>query len=236
MWGDTDPDAANYADLDGTGTSSPDGNDDLDKNEIAADRGTAADTSQADQDQLAELNAEETLPPEHQRISALEAENADARQQLADAKQQIADLKADNGDQSARLDRIEQMLAGSDHPPNSDSGQDRAPQHKDAPAEHQDLEKPTIAAREATDAARDTKEAEKTRWRRIASAENVGIASAVAGAADTLAQFAMHATPEGVVGLGATVLGLASLGLAKVEEKRKRTGRRRHDCPGQRQG
>ena len=47
------------------------------------------------------------------------------------------------------------------------------------------------------------------------------------GAADTVAQFAMHATPEGVADLGAMVLGLASLGLGKAKKRRKEG----HDGP-----
>jgi hypothetical protein len=64
----------------------------------------------------------------------------------------------------------------------------------------------------------DAQEAEHYGWRHAVSAENVGIASTVAGAADTLAQFATHATPEGMVGLGAVTLGLVSLGLGRVEK------------------
>jgi hypothetical protein len=221
MWGDADPDAANYADLDGIGTSSPDAKDGPDKDERAPDRSTAADASQPDQDQPAERNVEETQPPEQQRISALEAENADARQQLAYANPKIAELEAKNDDQAARLDRIEQFLADS-HQNQADAGaQEHGGDKPAASADHQTAQDVAISEHKTTPESRDVRDAEGPRWRRMSSAENVGLASTALSAADTVAQFTMHATPEGVVGLGAMVLGVASVGLAKLEKKRK---------------
>jgi hypothetical protein len=66
----------------------------------------------------------------------------------------------------------------------------------------------------------------------VVSAENFGAAGTLLSAADTITQFAMHATPEGVVGLATTVLGLAALGLGKAEKNRKG----KDDHPDQRQG
>jgi hypothetical protein len=52
------------------------------------------------------------------------------------------------------------------------------------------------------------------------------------GAADTITQFAMHATPDAVVGLTTTILGLAALGLAKAETRKGK----KDDRPDQHQG
>src|SRR5487761_973248 len=217
-WGDTDPGAENYADLDG-----PDVQQSPREEQAEADEASDADAGQPGQDQAspAETGTERTQSPEQERISALEAENTDARQQITDANQKIAELEAKNDEQASRLGRIEQLLAGPGRQPASAGGDGTGKpadqhrpydaignQHGSAIAEHKDRQ------------GADSKEAESTRWRRVASAENIGIAGSLAGAADTVSQFAMHATPEGMVGLGATILGLASLGLAKAEKKR----------------
>jgi hypothetical protein len=154
----------------------------------------------------------ETKEFDTERIGALEAENADL-------KQQLADLRAEKDGQAARLNRIEQLLAATDRHPSADGDQDKTEPH-DALAEAQDLESPGIAAREDVRSGADTKDDKPARWRRIASSENIGLAGTVVGAADTVAQFAMHATPEGMVGLSATVLGVAAT-LMSMAEKHK---------------
>lgn len=161
----------------------------------------------------------ETRESDSERISALEAENAWA-------EQRIADLEARNGEQAARLERIEQLLAASDRQPATDGAQSKE-EHRDVPATRQVLESPGIAAREDTSQGINADDARRHGWRRITSAENVSLAGTVVGAADTVAQFAMHASPEGVVGLSATILGVAATFLSKAEknkgEKRKGT-------------
>jgi hypothetical protein len=161
----------------------------------------------------------ETRESDSERIGALEAENAGAQQR-------IADLEARNDEQAARLERIEQLLAASDRQPVTDDAQGKE-EHRDVPATRQVLESPGIAAREDTSQGINADDARRHGWRRITSAENVSLAGTVVGAADTVAQFAMHASPEGVVGLGATILGVAATFLSKAEknkaEKRKGT-------------
>jgi hypothetical protein len=154
----------------------------------------------------------ETRESDTERISALEAENAGAQQR-------IADLEARNDEQAAHLERIEQLLAAADRQPVTDGIQGEEG-HRDVPATRQDLESPGIAAREDVRSGADTKDDKPARWRRIASSENIGLAGTVVGAADTVAQFVMHATPEGMVGLSATVLGVAAT-LMSMAEKHK---------------
>jgi len=220
-WGDSDPDAENYADLDHLGTVSPDGPDNAQGGDHAADHGDNTDATQQDQDQPAEENVEQTLPPEQQRISALEAANANARQQIADANQKIAELEAKNDEQSTRMDRIERLLADPEKKPMDPSAGEHGGDKTTAAVDHQKEQEAAITEHEGTRPAADTKDAHRLTWRRAASAENVGLASTALGAADTVTQFAMHATAEGVIGLGAMVLGGASVGLAKLEKKRK---------------
>jgi len=218
LWGDTDPDAALYADLDSHAASSPDSrqdNDGHDKPEPSPDPDSPS------QDQRAEENAEQTASPEQQRISALKAENASAQQRIADADQKIAELEAKNDEQAARLDRIEQFIADSKKNPADSSAADHGGDKIAASSDHQTAQDTAISEHKASGETRDARDADNTRWRRITSAENVGVASTVLGAADTVAQFAMHATSEGIVGLGAMVLGVAAVGLAKLEKKRK---------------
>jgi hypothetical protein len=218
LWGDTDPDSALYADLDAKGTGSPDGRQDSDRE----DRPEAnPDADQSSLEQYAEENAEQTASPEQQRISALETENASAQQRIADADQKIAELEAKNDEQAARLDRIEQFIADSKKNPADSSAADHGGDKIAASSDHQTAQDTAISEHKASGETRDARDADNTRWRRITSAENVGVASTVLGAADTVAQFAMHATPEGIVGLGAMVLGVTAVGLAKLEKKRK---------------
>jgi hypothetical protein len=58
-------------------------------------------------------------------------------------------------------------------------------------------------------------------WRRVVTSDNVSLAGTLAGAADTVAQFSMHATPEGIASLGIMTLGLVSLALGKFEKHGK---------------
>jgi hypothetical protein len=263
LWGDTDPDAANYADLDRIGTGSPDRQQSPREDRSETDHDADTDARQPGQDQPAHADADqappperrtsepeadqldraepaaadtgERLSPEQQRINALEAENADTKQRMADleeknadASQQIADLKAVKDEQAIRLDRIEQLLASADLRAGDAGAADRGADESDA-TRHQDA---SLDERAGTRQGNDAKRDEQTRWRRAVSSDNVGIAGTLVGAADTVAQFAMHATPEGMVGLGAMALGLASVGLAKAEKRRKEN----HDRPDQYQG
>jgi hypothetical protein len=191
LWGDIHPDTANYPGLDSQAAASAEERESPDHRESEPDRDDGADTDQ--------------------RISALEAK--------FEAK--LADMKAEYDA------RFEEMRAESGQVRETASAHD---QSDDKPAPWADQPKAQdaadathaaiIAENKTSDEGMDRKESEGAHWRRAASAENVAIASGVAGVADTLAQFAMHASPEGVVGLGAAVLGLASLGLAKLEKKR----------------
>ncbi|MBO0805428.1 MAG: hypothetical protein J2P25_20410 [Nocardiopsaceae bacterium] len=85
----------------------------------------------------------------------------------------------------------------------------------------------SLGERKDTDQGTDTKQVELPRWRRAVTAGSIGAASTLLGAADTATQFAMHATPEGLIGMGAMVLGLAAMGLGKIEKRRKE----KHDSP-----
>jgi hypothetical protein len=84
----------------------------------AADRANPT-TDEPDQAGATESNADAAPSPDAERISALEAENADFRQQITDANKQITELKAQRDEQTARVDRIEQFLASSGWRPDS---------------------------------------------------------------------------------------------------------------------
>jgi len=231
MWGDTDPDAANYADLDGIGTGGPDG-DDAKHDE---DRGGDADADRRDEPQQADAHADQHQTPAQERIDALEAENADARQQIADANQKItaadqkiAELQAKDDEKTARLDRFEQLIA--DLQTKLDSGAGMHERAGDKPASSPEQ----AAVQDAASAGRGAALAERQEsetsirgddalhgWRRVATSDNFAIASAVFGATDTVSQFVMNTSPWGTIGLSAMTTGLISMGLQKVEQKRK---------------
>jgi hypothetical protein len=178
------------------------------------ERRATADLSTDAQAGLPEGDDGDVLSPEADRLKALETERDADRQEIADLK---AELKAVKDEQAVRFDRIEQLLASTDRQPEgTDTSEHGADQPGATPA--QDASR---AERKETDQGTDTKWAEQARWRRAVSSENAGIASALVGATGTVSEFVMHMTPEGTVGLTATVLGLASLGLAKAEKHRK---------------
>jgi hypothetical protein len=230
LWGDTDPDAAIYAPPDSHAAGNPDGRQDSDGQDKPE---PSPDADSPSQDQHAEENAEQIASPEQQQFSALKAENASLKQGLADADLKIAELEAKDEakaaqikEQAVRLDHIEQLLAsrerqpdGIDAPKHTDAALPTAPDQERAPDVATAKYGAEIAGNKVSDQETEAKDAQNTHWRRLASAENVGMASTVVSAADTVAQFAMHATPEGVVGLGAMTLGLVSLGLARIEKK-----------------
>jgi hypothetical protein len=179
------------------------------------------DADQPDQAESAGVDTSDRLSPEQQQIHALETENADARQTIADlqeknaaANQQIADLKADKDELTARLDLIER------HPASYDGYQDRETRRPDHGADEPDGSREQDALldeRIATGQRADAKREEQTRWRRAASAENVGAVGTLLGAAD----LAMHGMPGLAVALGATAIGVVSWGQAKIEKRGK---------------
>ncbi|HZR47969.1 MAG TPA: hypothetical protein VFB06_00460 [Streptosporangiaceae bacterium] len=222
---DTYPDAANYADLDDPDTGTLDAQDGLRQDEPATATGQAADADQQDQSHQAKEHPERAPSPEQQRINALEAENTDARRQLAAANQKITNLEAKNDERAAqldeqagRLDRIEQLLAA-DRPAASleqQTTQDTASALRGA----------AMASREASGERQDTKEAERSRWRRATSSESLGLIGTFGSAAEAIGEFAAHATPEGTIGLGLTAIGLAQVIRARVEKKAETKGKR----------
>jgi hypothetical protein len=179
LWGDTDPDAAIYAELDSHAAGNPDGRQDSDREDKPAQ------------------------------------ENASLKQSLADANQEIADLKAElKAAKNKQADLIEQPPAGVDKYQDKETGTpDHGADEPDGLRKQDALldERITIGQRA------DTKREEQTRWRRVASAENVGAAGTLLGAAD----LAMHGVPGLAVALGATAIGVASWGQAKIEKRRK---------------
>jgi hypothetical protein len=221
LWGDTDPDAANYADLDNRGTGSPGRRqDDAHQDKLEA----SSDADQPSQDQHAEADAEQTASPE-QRIMVLEAENAAAKQRIADleeknadAGQQIADLKAEleaaKNERATRPDRIEPLPEGTGRHQDGETSTPDDGADEPGSSQGQDALR---RVRGGSDERIGTTEVEETRWRRVTSAENVGAVSTLLGAAD----MAMHGVPGLAVALGATVIGAASWGQAKLEKHQK---------------
>jgi hypothetical protein len=216
LWGDIHPDAANYPGLDSQAAASAEERESPDHRESEPDRDDGADIGQPDQAQLPVADTRRDLSSEQQQISAFEAK--------VEAK--FADMKAEYDS------RFEQMRAefgqvtetASAH----DQGDDKPEPSADQP-ESQDTGSPThgtaLAEHKDTDKGVDTSDAKSHGWRRVTSADNLGFASAVMGAADTFNQIATHVTPEGMVGLGMAVLTLGAAVRAKAEkqaeEKRK---------------
>jgi hypothetical protein len=209
LWGDIHPDTANYPGLDDQGAASPD------HYEPESTRDDGADTGQPEHAEPAQADAEPDLSSEQQQISALEAR--------FDAK--IADMKAEY---DASLEQLRAEFGQVTETAGAhDQGDDKLAPSADQPkAQDAARAKYDAAIGEREDSRQGTgaKEAKRYGWRRVASSDNVGIASGVAGVAESLAQLTMHASADGVVGLGVAALTLAAVARAKAEknaEKRK---------------
>jgi len=216
--------AGNEAGQEGTGKAAPGSG-------LASDAGAIADVRTdtepglADDAERPQEDSGEPSSAEARQISALEAERDQARQENADLKAENADLKAENADvkaqnatQAALIDRqtalIQQLLA---HTGRYQDGETSTPDHGEDGPDGSREQDALLGERISTDQRADTKREEQTRWRRAASAENVGAVSTVLGAAD----IAMHGMPGVAVALGATAIGVASWGQAKIEKHRK---------------
>lgn len=131
-------------------------------------------------------------------------------------KAENTDLKARSDELAARIDRIEQLLANPDRRPQGVALSERGAAGAEAPRD-QDA---ALARREGANEESTIKDAESSRWRRLVTSDNASAAGTLLGAAETVTQFAMHATVDGVAGLAVTILGVAALGLAKAEKKK----------------
>ena len=188
----------------------------------ANERQATADTGTDAQASLSEGDDGNVLSPEADRLKALETDHDAARQKIADLE---AELKAVKDEQAARLDRIEQLLAGPEKRPDDASAHEHGSDKPTVTLDQQGARdavsakyEQAIAEREDSREGMDTSDARHHGWRRVTSSESLGLANTVAGAADTVAQFAMHATPEGVVSLGLTALGIAVTLKARAEK------------------
>jgi hypothetical protein len=149
--------------------------------------------------------------PEVSRLETLKADNDALRQQVADLK---AALKAATARQPESTSPPE-----STGPPGHDA--DRPGATKDSGTENSAIDKYVYndVAR-GIDAERGGVEKDTPQQRAVTVA-SIGIFQTLVGAVDTVAQFSMHATPDGAVGLGIMALGLIQLGLGKIDQRRE---------------
>jgi hypothetical protein len=209
-WGDTYPDAAYPAD-----------------SGYATGRDDAQETVHPDQTPANAADREHAPSPEQERISALEAE-------LADSKQQIADLKASNDEKTARIDelkastdarmdRFEAMLAESRAKPPDGDGKpsgESADTNVTAVGDQGSAD-PAVDKNKKSAPTVERRRAKQEHGRRFLNADNIGLAGAAVGTAEALEQFAAHASPDAVTVASATVLGLVAAFMAKREKNKK---------------
>lgn len=72
----------------------------------------------------------------------------------------------------------------------------------------------------------DAKEGRDHGWRRVSSSASLGLIGTVGGAAQTVGEFAAHATPEGAIGLVLTAVGVAQVFRARAEKRAEGKGKR----------
>jgi hypothetical protein len=196
-WGDAYPDAAYPADS-SNDTRRDDAHEAFQPASPAADGGT--DIGQPDDAPANAADSENVLSPEQERISALETENADVKQQLADARQEVADLKANYG---ARLDRLERGETGKSRT-EDEAHQLQAIEEQAQPEESQ------------------RKEAELSEQPRLAwSNESAGLAAAVGTAAFVVAGDFMASVPAEVAGGIGSALAIGASAVAWWRKRRE---------------
>jgi predicted phage tail protein len=86
----------------------------------------------------------------------------------------------------------------------------------------QDTDAAAIAERQASDQDSDRKESRSHGWRRITSAENAGLAGAVATAADVTSEFFIHGIPVEALGAGGAALGVFAAFRTRVDRRKGR--------------
>jgi uncharacterized coiled-coil protein SlyX len=139
------------------------------------------------------------------------------------------DVKAMKGDYAALSDRLEQLAGAGRQPESIDSpeqGTDQSGLSQLADAE--------LDEHQGTSQEVDPKTAGGTRgarWRAVVAGETLTNVGTIMGSAAVLGQMATSMTPDGLLGLGAAVLGLAGLGKTQLEKSRKE----RHDRANQQQ-
>jgi hypothetical protein len=169
-------------------------------------------------------------------IDQLRAEHQQEMDQLrAEHKAEIDALKDDGKAAGDRLDELEARLKpestseadASKDPDKVKAAQqrsDRPPQGTNDPDSGADGNRPDqgtlLEDHEETGQGTDEKNEEKSR-RRIVTSDRVSAIAVAAGAINTAAEFGLHATPEGAIGLGVLAIGLIAKGLGKLEKRGK---------------
>jgi uncharacterized coiled-coil protein SlyX len=165
-----------------------------------------------------------------QKVANLEARCAELEGRYAESSQRITELEAKNdeqatqlGEQGTRLDRIEQLLAGPEK--TQDSGVLDHGDTSPASASEQQAQDAARADKQSSAERRDMADAKGYSWKRATSSEGLGLIATFGGAAQTLGEFAAHATPEGAAGLVVTAFGVAHVIKARREKNAERKGK-----------
>lgn len=168
-------------------------------------------------------------------------------EQKAEYEAQIESIKADY---DAKFDELEAKVEGGRS--NADTSPDRKPdgnENPDVSSAEQRGDRPQsgvnaaedapdslvsqeqgalIEGREGTDRESDANREEPGRLRRMVTSTRVGAAGTVASAVNAAAMLGVHASPESIASLGIALVGTASLGIAKLEKRRKEKDGRQH--------
>jgi hypothetical protein len=189
------------------------------------------------------------VSPEAAQIAELRAQLAQARAELDQTKGELGETRSELGQTKAELDETRSKLDQANHTiaglQARDQGEDAQSEHAEQPSTdlrqdasdairperslEEEAEGPlaqdgTLRGREETDEATKAKDARLTRGRisrHVFSADSLAIAGALADSYDAASKFAVHAMPDGFISAGAMLAGLTSVGISKVQERRR---------------
>jgi hypothetical protein len=172
----------------------------------------------------AKADYETTVEEQQAEIESLKFENQELRQKAEGSEAKAED---DQPDEQGSLDRPADGEADPDGVSAEQRG-DRLRKRSSEPefrpddsAEGAQDQGAVLGGYEGTEQRAETKKTELPQWRRLMTSDNITAAGTVSGAVNTVAMFAMHATPDGAVSAGLTVFGLAALVVGKIEKHRK---------------
>jgi hypothetical protein len=212
LWGDTDPDAANYADLDdgstmdlaSTLTSAPDLPDSTGEDRVSPSEHQYPDAAseRTDHNDSASTETAET-DPASERIAQLESANQRLQSENADLGRAVAELRSENAQLGKSVEALEARL-------------ERLEQNQDD----------NLAVKAADDRTRgglaeDSARAKQEQGKKAPSDEAVIFgAAAIGGALTTAADFVTY-VPADIAGIGASFLAAGAAGVAWMHKRRE---------------
>jgi hypothetical protein len=149
------------------------------------------------------------------RADKLESQHEEDQAKIKELESRLESTTSSEADTGKDPDKVKAAQQRSDRPPQGtkdpDTGADGNPPERGT----------LLEGHEATDQEAAAKRTPVSRIRRAVTSDRVGAIAVAAGAVNTAAEFGLHATPDGAIGLTILGIGLAAKGLGKLEKRGK---------------